>query len=84
MQLSPTHPQLLLPCSYTVSSSAQDYDMAYFSVVGNGEVDELGPNDGAPLPGGRQPDTSCVVRVRALLLLSNSAAAEQGSSGLAR
>ena len=36
---------------------------AYFSVVGNGEVDELGINDGDPLPGGRQPDASCVVQV---------------------
>jgi len=41
-----------------------EYTTAYFSVVGNGEVDELGPNDGDPLPGGRQPDASCVVKVR--------------------
>ncbi|KAI7843421.1 hypothetical protein COHA_002899 [Chlorella ohadii] len=45
---------------YTVYS--KDYHTAYFSVVGNGEVDELGPNDGDPLPGGRQPDASCVVQ----------------------
>ncbi|PRW34017.1 hypothetical protein C2E21_7234 [Chlorella sorokiniana] len=45
---------------YTVYS--KEYHTAYFSVVGNGEVDELGPNDGDPLPGGRQPDASCVVQ----------------------
>lgn len=76
-----SHRPLLLPRallrSYTVYSSAQDYDMAYFSVVGNGEVDELGPNDGDPLPGGRQPDASCVVRVSALPL-SQGAAARAG------
>lgn len=44
--------------------SAPRRTQAYFSVVGNGEVDELGPNDGDPLPGGRQPDASCVVQVR--------------------
>ncbi|PSC67875.1 hypothetical protein C2E20_8492 [Micractinium conductrix] len=52
-----------LTCSVTREFEvfSKEYELAYFSAVGNGEVDELGPNDGDPLPGRQQPDASCVV-----------------------
>lgn len=45
---------------YRVASP--QYSMAYFSAMSNGEVDELGRRDGAWLPGGWQPDASCIVK----------------------